>query len=836
MSVPEQSLRITITAIDAFSPMFERLQVALTALQDSAAKFGEAFQVAFSEAASALGRLDEATVPAQAAIADLATEADAAATTVDGATATMMAGFDKVLASVDETTIAIDQMAVVAEEAGVAVAGATASAGGGGGAGAGAGAGGGAAAGGGFLSGLKSMGTAATTVGRDLTMALTVPIVGIGAVSLVMANRFQAAMEQIRTQAGGTQQEVDNMSAAVLAMAGTVPQGPQVLAEALFHLESLGLRGQAALDALRISAEGAAVGGANLTDVTNALGSAVVSGIGGVQDINQAMGTLNAIVGAGNMHMQDLAAAMSSKILPAAASAGLSLTSIGAAIATFTDTGVPATQAANNLRTSIGMMEAPSGPAIKALKSIGMSATQMAEDMRSGGILKAVDDLKTHLEAAGLTATQQTTIIAEAFGKSRSAAAMETLVNESDRLAQRTAQITAQAGDFSAAWAAAQKTSAVQWGEFVSLVSAAAITIGQDLQPAFERLLRALMPIVAWIKNLADKFKELSPANQAMVLDLGLLAAAIGPLLLLVGAFALAIVAITAPGMAVIGVLVGLAAIAVVVVTHWKQIKQWTEDTFGAPFAAIMHAVQSVVQSVWGVIGPFITSVVNEVKGAMQTAWPEIQQIVTTVWSAIVEVVRLAAAIIGPFVKQFLKTLEDDWRTAWKLVGDVLKTAWDVISGAFKVALDVFLAILMPILDLLTGHWKKAWDDLKHYMGQALQDAWDMAKKLLGDLGKLFTDFGKGVLQDLKDTFGAIPRLIGQAMQDAEAALPGWAKGMLGITGGAGAGSITPAAAGGGNTTVTVNVAGSVTSEKNLAATVANHLGGMIKTRSKYAT
>ena len=115
-----------------------------------------------------------------------------------------------------------------------------------------------------------------------------------------------AAMETIHTQAGASQAEVDKMKGAVLGLAGPTTTAPIVLADALYHIESNGIRGAKALDILRVAAEGAKIGHANLTDTTNTLTAAINSGIPGVQNFRAAMGAVNAIVGAGDMQMQDL--------------------------------------------------------------------------------------------------------------------------------------------------------------------------------------------------------------------------------------------------------------------------------------------------------------------------------------------------------------------------------------------------------------------------------------------------------------------------------------------------------------------------------------------------
>src|SRR5581483_7758282 len=97
-------------------------------------------------------------------------------------------------------------------------------------------------------------------------------------------------------------------------MAGKVGTAPQDLADGMYHVASslnatlpAATRVSTELKVLKVAAEGAKVGNANLVDVTNALDAAIVSGIRGVQNYQQAMGALNAIVGAGDMTMQDLA-------------------------------------------------------------------------------------------------------------------------------------------------------------------------------------------------------------------------------------------------------------------------------------------------------------------------------------------------------------------------------------------------------------------------------------------------------------------------------------------------------------------------------------------------
>src|SRR6266496_1259655 len=152
---------------------------------------------------------------------------------------------------------------------------------------------------------------------------------GVAAVaSIMLATKFDSAMERVHTQAGASQAEVEKMSGAMLDLAPKVGTGPEALAESLFHVESVGLRGAKALDTVAASAKLAKVGNADLEQTTNAVAAAFVTQMKDAKSLNQIVGLLNATIGQGNMKMNDLTAAISTGILPVAKNFGLGLAAV----------------------------------------------------------------------------------------------------------------------------------------------------------------------------------------------------------------------------------------------------------------------------------------------------------------------------------------------------------------------------------------------------------------------------------------------------------------------------------------------------------------------------
>jgi TP901 family phage tail tape measure protein len=234
---------------------------------------------------------------------------------------------------------------------------------------------------------------------------------------------FQQQLEMVHTQAGADQIEVDKLKNKVLDLATAMPQSPEELAKGLFHIESIGLRGAKAMDTLKIAAQGAAVGQADLEDTATALGSAWLVNIKGAGNLHHVMGLLNATVGAGNVRMEELVHALGTGILPASKEAGLSIRDVFGALALFTDEGYQASSAAAQFSTALHFLYNPTFKAQAAMESLGLSSNQLAADMhKKQGLLTALKDLKEHLEhrypdinlTAGLRAMG---ISASEFGK-----------------------------------------------------------------------------------------------------------------------------------------------------------------------------------------------------------------------------------------------------------------------------------------------------------------------------------------------------------------------------------------------------------------------------------
>jgi TP901 family phage tail tape measure protein len=319
-----------------------------------------------------------------------------------------------------------------------------------------------------------------------------VAVLGIGVEGVKAATSFEQAMTRINTQAGVSKSGVAELSKAVLGLAPQVGVGPDELAAGLYHVESAfqstGITGARAMDILKTAAEGARVGGSDLVDTTNALDAAIVSGIPGVQNFQQAMGALNKIVGSGDMSMQDLADAFGTGAVAVVKNFGLSLNDVGAALATFGDNNIRGADAGTALRMSVMALAKPVASGDKLLQGIGITTGQLARDMAHGGLNQAMKDLVGHMDQAGITGNKVGQFITDAFGK-KAGVGLAVLTGQFGRFESKVGDVKAAAGGFANAWAGQQDTLKQKLADLAQSWKVFEIEIGQKIIPILKTTL-----------------------------------------------------------------------------------------------------------------------------------------------------------------------------------------------------------------------------------------------------------------------------------------------------------------------------------------------------------
>jgi TP901 family phage tail tape measure protein len=597
--------------------------------------------------------------------------------------------------------------------------------------------------------------------GKVAMLALGVAAAGVAVESVKLAASFNQQMEVIHTQAGASQAEVEKLKGAVLDLAPAVGIGPEKLAEGLYHIESTGFRGKAAMDILKAAAQDAAMGLADLDTVTFALSGTMSVGMKDISSAADATAYLNSIVGMGDMKMDKLAAAIGTGVLPSFKSAGLGMKDFGAALSTITDNSVGADEAATRLRMTVSLMAAPTLKARDALASIGIGGTQLADDLRKpDGLLTAVMDLKTHLEASGKTLSEQNAVVSQAFGGGRTSSAILTLLEESDRLKSKYAGLgtaASRAAQQQEAWAQQQKQFSQQMHELGAEVQVIGVKIGEFLIPYIQKSAEWLTKHIAVVKIAAVVIGSILVAAM-IAFTASVIANTVALLANPVTWIVLAIVA------AIALLVVGIYEL----VKHWGAVWKWIKDIaldvwkfLVLNWDALWQGMSRAVQWVWnnivnpivkaikvGFIDPiiaylkiwwtvfqfafgFVGAVVQDFAVLFSISFNFIAGIVMWFWHNITEpffdwIMKWA---ITPLVS-FIHWLAQEWMIIWNSVAHQLQIAWTFISQIFgwikTNAIDPTVDLIKKFGDVWMNIWNGAGSALQWVYNRTIKPTIDL--------------------------------------------------------------------------------------------------------------
>lgn len=327
--------------------------------------------------------------------------------------------------------------------------------------------------------------------GRSWTHNVTLPVAALGFVAGKMAVDFHQAMSLVQTQAGASAKETKFLEGAVLNFAKNSKFGPTEVADALFRVRSAGFKAKEALDVLKQGMNLSTVGNSDLEMTTKALtGAAKSLHLEKPGQLRGLAAEMNAIVGTGDMRMEELQDALSTGVLPAFVSAGMGIRDYGTALTVMTDRNVPAQVASTRLRTAVSMLVPHTKKAEDALKGVGIQGERLANLMRHQGLPATIEYLASKLDK--FSKNKANKVMIEAFGGAKSSATMEMLVENADELGKKWNWIANGVGKYQHQIKVAEEQPGNKLAKAWSSIQVALVQLGDELLPVvvpgFERL------------------------------------------------------------------------------------------------------------------------------------------------------------------------------------------------------------------------------------------------------------------------------------------------------------------------------------------------------------
>lgn len=602
----------------------------------------------------------------------------------------------------------------------------------------------------------KDAGKKMTDVGQSLSLGLTAPIVGFGALALNASRDFNSAMANIATLIPGNTERVAELKLGVQDLAVEVGKSTADLSDGLYNVISAFGDSSESLELLDINARAATAGLATTQDAIN-LTSAVTKGYGdtSAEAVQKASDLALMTVRLGQTTFPELAASVG-RVIPIANELNVSQEELFATMATFTGVTGNAGEVSTQLRGALQSLMAPTDSAAKAIEAAGFSSGKAAVDAL--GLEGALGILTAAAEESGQPLQQ---FIGQVEGQ---IVALGLAGSQADDYRSKLGEMDGALGATDTAFQEATQgvnAAGFQWEQAKARAEVLMQQVGDGLAPALISAADAAEPLINLVVDLADKFSNASPATQTTVIAVAGLVAAVGPLLIILGSVVRAIGTLI-PVVASVGR--GLRSMARAALTATRALGRFILAT-GRAVVALGRMIVSVTVAAARMLGSFVVATVQTTAAlgrqavalaavaagyvrigvaaaaaaARTAAFATITAVIrtaTAAWTAIQWLLNIAltanpigiiivaiAALIAIIVLIATKTdwFQRLWSAAWGAITAAATFAWEnilkptidfIVAGfqflwqGIQLYINLWLSILRAVADFFVSFWE----------------------------------------------------------------------------------------------------------------------------------
>ena len=615
-------------------------------------------------------------------------------------------------------------------------------------------------------------------VGQSL-LPVTGALTGVGAASTVMANNFNDAMSQAAGALDKPMSEMEDLRQLAIQTGQDTVFSATDAGNAITELAKGGLtEADIKAGALKTTMDLAASSGMDLGEAANVVVQAM--GAFGLS-ANESAEAANALAGA--------AAASSTDVEPltqalaqcsaGAKNAGWSIQETTAVLARFADAGIEGSDAGTSLKTMLQRLAAPTDSAATMIEQLGIQTRDSNGDLL--GASEIAEELQNKL--GGLDSASRDAALSTIFGSDAMRAATVMMDSGTEGIQK---YINA-ANDQEAAQRLANSqmsdgSRAIE--ELKGSLETAAIQIGDTLAPIVQK-------VAELITALVNKFSALPEGVQQVIVVVGILVAALGPLLMVIGQISLGISAVA-------GALSKLSGIGGVATKLVGGIKTAVTGLLGMitahPVIAVITAIIAALVTLYNKCEWFregVNRILKAIRDGFFAAWDGIVEFFTeTIPNAWNEM--LSSLLANPTIRTIVTTITDSFTKLkenlngiWNGIKQLAQNAWEFIKNAT-------LAPVLLMIDLVTGDFEKLKSDLENILNNiknAVANIWDSIKEItsniwneiknvvstLVSLVKETAISGFEALRDgIKNAIRELPKIVSDIFEKIGSTISGW--------------------------------------------------------------
>jgi len=410
-----------------------------------------------------------------------------------------------------------------------------------------------------------SFGDDMARVGRNLSMRVTLPLVGIATAGVKAFTSFEQQMAMVSTMLDEQSMiYIPAYTQAVKKMSIEYGEGTATITKGLYDILSATIEPAKALEVLGVSIRAAKAGFTDTAVAADAITTVLNAYQFAAEDAARVSDILFATVKRGKLTFAELAPNIG-KVASIASNAGLSFEELSAAISTMTRAGLKADIATTALRGFINTFLGPTEEARKVAQQFGivLNATTLQTKGLTGVLKELAEQGATAMDIGALIPNVRAMAGATAMLRQLEKAIYDVQLN------------TDAAGMSNEAFAKATGTLEFRLKQVRQIVVAFGRDIGQLVSPYVEK---SIIKIHAWWK----KWEELSDETKKYIVRIGILVAALGPVLWILGTLTSLVSGMLTPMKLLLALVIGMntdwsALIEKLKSLSLRDVKRWAD-------------------------------------------------------------------------------------------------------------------------------------------------------------------------------------------------------------------------------------------------------------------
>lgn len=615
---------------------------------------------------------------------------------------------------------------------------------------------------------LQDVGDKVSGVGKKM-LPVTGAVTALGTAAVKTAADFDSAMSQVAAVSGATGSDFDKLREKAREMGEKTKFSASEAAEAMNYMAMAGWKTEDMLNGIEGVMNLAAASGEDLATTSDIVTDAL---------------TAFGLTAADSGHFADVLAAASSNAntnvsmmgetfkycAPIAGSLGFSVEDTAEAIGLMANAGIKSTQAGTSLRTIMTNLSGDVKICGSAIGEVTIATTN------ADGSMRGLSDILADCRVAfgGLTESERANAAEALVGKNAMSGFLALMNAGEGDITKLSFAIDNCNGKSKEMAGIMQDNLAGQLTILKSQLEELAISFGELLMPA-------IRTVVGWIQSFVDWLNGMDEGTRKVIVTVALLAAALGPVLIVIGKVISAVGTIMtiAPKIAAvikavtgafgalnavmlanpIGlVIAAIAALIAIFVLLWNNC-----EGFRQFWIDLWEKIKEAVVVAWNAITEFLKSAWEAISSAAQNIWNGIRDFFSNLWEGIKNIFTVTVNAITGFLT-----------TAWNSIKTTVVTVFQAIQTFFTTVWNAIKSVITTVVTAIQNFLTTAWNSIKTVITTVLNaiksvvtTVWNAIKSMISSVMNGIKSTVTSVWNNIKSTVTSVVNAIKSAVSNA---------------------------------------------------------------------